>query len=176
MTRDEFGTFVEMIDCTYGRDGKKFFDTKEKITVWFSCLKDLDYKAAGYALKNHICKSPYAPTVADIRKEYAAITTPDADAWALVRVAIRNGTYGAEQEFAKLPKEVQDAVGSPASLTEWAQMPSETVESVIQSYFRKTYATVLERNRTERVLGRVGAREGSLIEEVASRLMIGGTE
>ena len=139
-------------------------------------MKDLDYEIAVAAIKNHICKSPYVPKVSDIRHEYAEITTKqtltEAEAWSMVREAIRNGYYGAEEEFAKLPAEVQEAVGRPSSLTEWSQMESGTVESVIQSYFRKAYSQVITRNKTQALLGEVGTPAGALALELAQKLKI----
>ena len=60
-------------------------------------------------------------------------------AWGLVSTALRNGNYGAEQEFEKLPSTVKKAVGSPDNLRHWAQSDSKSIETVIQSNFIRTY-------------------------------------
>ena len=73
-------------------------------------------------------------------------------AWALVSRALRNGTYGAEEEFNKLPDDVKRAVGSPEQLHNWATTDEKTVETVIQSNFMRTYRTVIERKNQTAML------------------------
>jgi hypothetical protein len=66
-------------------------------------------------------------------------------AWDMVRKAISNSGYHAEEEFDRLPEAIQIAVGNPANLREWAMMPTETVESVEQSHFIKAYRVAVGR-------------------------------
>ena len=61
------------------------------------------------------------------------------DACSMVSKALRNGIYGAEEEFDKLPEVVQQAVGSPSMIRNWAQMECDAVESVIQSNFMRSF-------------------------------------
>ena len=74
------------------------------------------------------------------------------EAWALVSNALRNGTYGAVEEFEKLPEIVQKAVGSPENLRNWAQTDVGSVENVIQSNFIKTYRAELNRKSSISIL------------------------
>lgn len=66
-------------------------------------------------------------------------------AWGLVSKALRNGTYGAVEEFNKLPPLVRQAVGMPDNLKNWATSDYQTIETVIQSNFLRTYETVVKR-------------------------------
>ncbi len=66
-------------------------------------------------------------------------------AWGLVSKALRNGTYGAVEEFNKLPPLVRQAVGMPDNLKNWATADYQTIETVIQSNFLRTYETVVKR-------------------------------
>lgn len=66
-------------------------------------------------------------------------------AWGLVSKALRNGTYGAVKEFNKLPPLVRQAVGMPDNLKNWATSDYQTIETVIQSNFLRTYETVVKR-------------------------------
>ena len=66
-------------------------------------------------------------------------------AWGLVSKALRNGTYGAVEEFNKLPPLVKQAVGMPDNLKNWATSDYQTIETVIQSNFLRTYETVVKR-------------------------------
>jgi hypothetical protein len=63
----------------------------------------------------------------------------------LVSKAIRNGYYGAEEEFAKLPEVVKKAVGNPANLRAWAHTDEQSIENVVQSNFLRTYRVVVKR-------------------------------
>ena len=63
----------------------------------------------------------------------------------LVSRALRNGYYGAVEEFNKLPPLVQKAVGSPDNLRNWALTDINSIENVVQSNFMRTYRTVVNR-------------------------------
>ena len=69
-------------------------------------------------------------------------------AWRLVRNAIRRGLYYFDEEYAKLPEDVQRVVGEPSQLRDWAMLESETIDSVIQSNFTKRYQ-IMQRRQTE---------------------------
>jgi len=92
----------------------------------------------------------YSPTPGEvkeqIRKLRQANELDEMSAWALVSKACSNGIYGYKEEFAKLPPEVQRAVGAPEQLREWAMMDSEAVASVIASNFQRNYRTMQARN------------------------------
>ena len=45
----------------------------------------------------------------------------------------------ARAEFDKLPPVIQRLVGAPSQLQEWAQMDSDTVNSVVASNFQRSY-------------------------------------
>lgn len=42
--------------------------TQTTVNLWYECLKDMNVKDGLIAAKKHILKSPYPPTIADIRK------------------------------------------------------------------------------------------------------------
>ena len=73
-------------------------------------------------------------------------------AWQLVWKALRNCGYHAEDEYAKMPEAVKRAVGSPGQLRDWALMDSDTVQSVEQSHFIRSYRAAREQLRQERKL------------------------
>ena len=76
----------------------------------------------------------------------------DLEAWAVVRKALGRSGYYWEEEYAKLPKPVRKAVGHAYNLREWSQMETDTVESVIQSQFLRSYRTILSREEELRKL------------------------
>ena len=72
----------------------------------------------------------------------------------LVQKAIRNSTYHADEEFAKLPETVQKAVSNPRQLQEWAMM--ENIDgrawNVMQSNFMRTYRFEIEKQKNMKKL------------------------
>jgi hypothetical protein len=178
MTTDEWKSVAKILNALYD-DGHYMFEAQDvaKMQAWYSCLSDLDYKVVCVAVKNLAMKSPYKPKISDIRQEYMNIVSTPAlgeqEAWEIVRDAIRNGIYGAEDEFNKFPPEVQAAVVTPWALSEWAMLASTEIDTVIQSQFKRSYRSTIERDEKERVLGAIGAKAGSmaqLAENVAKRL------
>lgn len=167
MERVEFSKIVLVLNAAYRNNGKPMIEDKMQADVWYEMLKDLDYNVAEKAVKNMIARSPYQPTIADVRKEYARLVSAPAigegEAWAMVRDAIRNGTYGATEEFEKLPPALQKAVGNPMSLTEWASLTSKEVETVVQSNFLKALRAVQERDKEAAVVGAIGAKDGEYV-------------
>lgn len=71
------------------------------------------------------------------------------EALSMVIKAVRNGIYGADEEFSKLPPIVQKAVGAETALTSWATQQSDS-SGVWQSQFLRSYRTVLNRANSER--------------------------
>lgn len=60
------------------------------------------------------------------------------EAWGLVANALKNSAYHSEQEFAKLPPEIQSVIHDPAQLKAWA-IDDNFNESVVSSNFMRSY-------------------------------------
>lgn len=121
------------------------------IAIWETLLANYDDKAGAEALKAYILSDTkgFAPAIGQI----VDIIQGDPDelgemeAWEMVNRAIRNGIYGAEEEFAKLPDTIKEAVGGPGQLRAWAQIDKEDLDTVAQSNFLRSYRTASERAR-----------------------------
>ena len=165
MTYDEFAVIAKVMNAAYA-SGDFMFTSAKQIEVWSSLLSDLDFEIAKKAVLNLIARSEKKPTIAAIRKEYFDLIVPEdlneQQAWDLVRDGIRNGTYGAVEEFEKFPDVIKRAVGSPMSLTEWAALESSQVETVIQSLFKRSYRAAIEKQNKDKVLGEIGTQAGSM--------------
>ncbi len=128
-------------------------DMSFTVDAWTSMLESFTYQEISAALKAFIVSdtSEFAPTPGQIIGLLDRVTNgqelSEMEAWSLVSKALRNGYYGAEQEFEKLPPLVQKAVGAPSQLRNWSQTDSDSVENVIQSNFMRTYRAELARNR-----------------------------
>lgn len=156
MTRDEFKILVKGMKAVYAQ--QTFLPDKDAFDMWFALLQDLPYKLANVAIQKHMLTEKFPPTPAEIREKAAQmIEVPETEmseleAWALVRKAIRNSGYHAQEEFDKLPEACREAVGNAANLEEWAKMDYEKVESVEQSHFIRNFRTAVLRIKEEQRL------------------------
>lgn len=149
MTRDEVKKVLIVIENTFATF--KVENKTQTIDVWYSFLRDIPYEVIDYALKAYIATSgsAFAPSIPQLiamaRKPQELSQTDEVTAWRLVRNAIRRGLYYYDEEFKKLPPDVQRVVGEPSQLRDWAMLESETIDSVIQSNFTKRYQTMQKR-------------------------------
>lgn len=163
MKKNEFAKLALAIKTYFPRDN--VLPSNEALELWYDLLKDLDYTAASNGLKAYVSTNKFAPTISDIR-QYATKTVKseqmnEMQAWEMVSKALRNSSYKSEEEFAKLPPAVQEAVGSPSQLRIWA-ISDDYNESVVSSNFIKTYRVVINRHsEMERMPDNISA----LIEE-----------
>ena len=172
MTTQEWYSVVKVLNDAYEFNGKAMFESPDKIMYWYSCLQDLDYAAVCGAVKRLAMTNPNRPTIADIRKECVVLTDTapkmsEAEAWSMVRMALRDSSYHAEEQFDAFPEIVKKAVVSPARLKEWGQMPSDTVGSVVRAEFRRSFESAINSVQQEKQMGRIGV---NIAEQIAERL------
>lgn len=158
MTRDETINILMSIQAAY--PSFKVPDKTVAVNTWYSLLRDYEYSQVSAALKKYIQtnKSSFAPSIGQIIDEISDIYSEneenEMEAWILVQKAIRNSTYHADEEFAKLPEIVQKAVSHPRQLQEWAMM--ENIDgrawNVMQSNFMRTYRAEVEKEKNMRKL------------------------
>lgn len=149
MTRDETVKIIRiMCDCY---PNYKPSNLSETVDVWNMMLEEYSYSQISTALKTYVHSdtSGFAPSIGQLINKLHEVQSPqelnEMEAWLLVGRALRNGTYGAVEEFNKLPPLVQKAVGGPDNLRNWAQTDSESIENVVQSNFMRTYRIVVNR-------------------------------
>lgn len=150
MNREETKRIIRiMADCYPNYNPA---DVSETVDVWTMMLEEYSYEQVSIALKSHVISdtSGFAPSIGQLVSKIQMLTQKEElnemEAWHLVSKAIKNGYYGAEEEFSKLPELVQKSIGSHEQLRQWAQSDLATVESVIQSNFMRTYRVVVERH------------------------------
>ncbi|NMA64746.1 MAG: hypothetical protein GX957_00695 [Clostridiaceae bacterium] len=150
MTRDQFKYIVVALSSNYKNFG---FEAKEQFDFWYSMLKDLDYAIAEAAVKKLVCESPYPPTIADIRKAAADVSSPKlqsaSDAWGEITSAIRNyGWYnvvGALDSMSPLTRKVAKIMGFRELCLSENQMAD-------RAHFLKLYETLERREKADRAL------------------------
>ena len=147
MTRDETKKIIRIIADSY--PNYKPSDISETIDVWSMMLEEYPYNQIAMALKAYILTdtSGFAPSIGQLVNKLTSAEPQlnEMEAWSLVSKAIRNGYYGAEEEFAKLPEVVQKAVGNPANLRAWSHTDESSIENVVQSNFLRTYRVLVKR-------------------------------
>ena len=149
LTREETVKIIRIMVDSY--PNYKPNNISETVDVWQMMLSDYDYNLVAMALKAYILSdtSGFAPSIGQLVAKIQTISQPQEldgmAAWGLVSKALRNGTYGAVEEFNKLPPLVKQAVGMPDNLKNWATSDYQTIETVIQSNFLRTYETVVKR-------------------------------
>jgi hypothetical protein len=147
MTRDETKKIIRIIADSYPNYNPSCIS--ETIDVWSMMLEEYPYNQIAMALKAYILTntSGFAPSIGQLvgKLKSAEPQLNEMEAWSLVSKAIRNGYYGAEEEFAKLPEVVQKAVGNPANLRAWSHTDEQSIENVVQSNFLRTYRVVVKR-------------------------------
>lgn len=149
MTREQVGKLLMTIQAYYPNYNPP--DKEITLNAWYKMFAEYPEELVLQALRACIATntSGFAPDVGQIMSKIQTISQPQEldgmTAWGLVSKALRNGTYGAVEEFNKLPPLVRQAVGMPDNLKNWATSDYQTIETVIQSNFLRTYETVVKR-------------------------------
>jgi hypothetical protein len=149
LTREETVKIIRIMSDCY--PNYKPNNLSETVDVWQMMLDEYSYNQVSIALKAYVTSdtSGFAPSVGEIVAKMQLVSQPQEldgmAAWGLVSKALRNGTYGAVEEFNKLPPLVRQAVGMPDNLKNWATSDYQTIETVIQSNFLRTYETIVKR-------------------------------
>ena len=109
------------------------------------------------------------------KEKIALITEPQSmtemEAWRRVREAI--SYYNATENFQRLPPIIQKILGSPSQLRDWATMEAETVDSVIQSNFMRSYTAKV---RAEKEFTALPESAKNLIESIKLKMLEAGNE
>ena len=135
MNKEEFVKTLTGVGKLYDKELDQ-----ETLTMWLSFFKENTIEEFKNAVNQHIRTSSKFPTIADIKSKMYDLGNNEesnTDLWEKFLIAIRNGIYGAEDEFKKLPKSVQRFVGGPEQLQDIAHLDSETIHSVVKGQFLK---------------------------------------
>ena len=148
MTREETAKILTIIQAAYPN-----YNPPNKtvvVNLWCMMLGDFTYEQVAAAVYAFIrtSKKGFAPSIGEIVDELQMLFGDEGEnegeAWDMVMTAIRKSGYHSDEEFYKLPKLAQKAIGSPNQLRSWAL--SETFnESVESSNFKKAYRVEKQR-------------------------------
>ena len=147
MTYEETLKIMSVLKAAYPsfyRDMKRD-DALAAVELWASMFADDDFGIVCAAVKALIAgdEKGFPPVIGQVKARIRQLTEPvqmtELEAWALVSRAVRNSTYNSEEEFAKLPPEIQDVVHDPGQLRQWAMGSAEELETVIASNFQRSF-------------------------------------
>ncbi|MGM9603013.1 MAG: replicative helicase loader/inhibitor [Faecousia sp.] len=146
-TRKETAELLTVLQSNYPDAFRGMSDNcvQAKIALWQQMFAEYPKQQVFAAAMAYMATDTkgFMPSVGQVNEQLQRMlhrmTATPAEAWSYVSAALRNSSYGAAEEFAKLPEDVQRLVGSPAQLREWAQMDAQTVQSVIGSNFQRSY-------------------------------------
>lgn len=160
MTREETIKILTVLKTAYPHSFKELTrrDAENMIDLWAVMFASESYEEVNAAVGALISTRTvgFSPTVGEVKEKLqslkAANILPEQEAWALVSKACANGLYGYKKEFAKLPPEVQRAVGAPEQIREWAKLDADTVQSVVASNFMRNYRAQQAREKERAML------------------------
>jgi len=160
MTSKEANNILAILKAAYPAGYQKVTEPDLIVTVklWAKTFKDWKYSDVENAVGAIIAtrKSDFPPSPGVVMDQLIKNTTPpemtEMEAWQLVFKAIKNSAWHSQEEFAKLPPVLQSSVGSPEMLQSWAGMDAETVNSVVQSNFMRTFRSRTAQDREYKAL------------------------
>lgn len=155
MTRQETGIIMDILTAAYPRfyRGSSAEEMRNVMKLWTDMFARDDVALVAAAVKSVIegDEKGFPPTIGQVKAKLRLLTAPkeltEAEAWDMVARAIRNGLYGAAEEFERFPPAVKRIVGSANTLREWARMDTETIHSVVSSNFQRSYRAIAAKEK-----------------------------
>lgn len=153
MTKDDTKKMIMYLRAAYPGfcEGE---DLANVLKVWHDAFKDENTSVVSEATRNYTRSSKFPPTIAGIQEQINLIKRTDSDAelWAAITKAAKNSTYGAAEEFEKLPEICQQFIGSASALKDLGQISPETLQTVVKGQFAKTAPQIRQHRDVQRGL------------------------
>jgi hypothetical protein len=135
MTKKEFATGIVMLED--GHSGFMISDNKRTMNTWYELMCHLSVEEYIYCIQNHIRTVKFKPTVASLLEMIPKSDMTELEAWNMVAKAIKSSTYHSQEEWDKLPNDIQSQI-TPEELKRLAMTEDLNVE-VVQSNFMRSY-------------------------------------
>ncbi|MDD4565527.1 MAG: replicative helicase loader/inhibitor [Eubacteriales bacterium] len=130
-------------------------EIKETIVFYHGFFGVYETPIVVAALRNYIKKNQYPPTIAGLQEQIdLLLNTEDTDSelWNQLSKACKNGLYGSDEEYNKLPPECQRWLGSPNTLRELAMVDTDTFNTVVRGQFLKTIGQIKSSEQVQKTL------------------------
>ena len=170
MTSDETLTVLAVLKAAYPGHyrGLSRVDAEALVLLWTDIFADDEVSIVAAAVKAFISRDTkgFPPVPGQVKEQVLNISFPsvitEGDAWTVIARAVSNGIYGSLEEFDRLPLLLQQLVGSPSQLRDWAMVSTEQFNTVVRSGFSRQYRAHIAR---EREFAAFPASTRQLIEE-----------
>ena len=143
MTAQEASDFLSKLALAYPAQYARLgvAELKGQIELWSGTMEGYSLEQAVIGLRVFLRGDTkgFAPVPGQVIDCIERVQRPAEDGYtnteciALIRRAIGDALYHAEEAFERLPELCRRAVGTPRNLTEWAQLDSREVETVVSS-------------------------------------------
>ena len=158
MSRDGIIAILGILRTAYPRfyANMTASEAEGTIALWGEMLGDIDIQTLTVAVKSLIAHFEYPPTISEVRKEVARITSSDnmtaIDAWNEAHKMICNGLYMTQAEFDKASPKVKRFFGSVRQLKELGMCDIDTVNTVVKGQFLKQYDVISEQENKQALM------------------------
>jgi uncharacterized protein YcgL (UPF0745 family) len=129
-------------------------DAMATLNLWEEMFAEDDVNIVKCSLKTLIgSHSGFPPDIAEVKRHMRMLLQTvtgeptDEDLWRILRKAVCNGSYGAKEEFERLPPVLQRYCGSPSALRELAVQDEKTLDTVVHGQFLRQIAAIRERQQ-----------------------------
>ncbi len=145
MNHEETTKILALLSASYPEHFQKLTSVQQQTlaNVWQNRLTNEPYELVNTAIQHIIDTSPFMPHISDVKNTIRLFTTEppmsEQEMFNRILKAVRNSTYNSEEEFNKLPEDIQKIVGSSYTLREWALLPPESIHTVISSNLQRSY-------------------------------------
>lgn len=143
MTEAEVLKVIYTIKAAYPSHYAGFtrLDFDNMVNVWDGTLDGYTYGQVSAGLNMFLASDTrgFPPVPGQVIECIQRMQRPAAEDYtstecaALIRRALSNAAYHAEEEFERLPEICRRAVGAPHNLVEWSQLDTREVETVVMS-------------------------------------------
>lgn len=178
MTREETAQMLTLLRVSYPNFYSKMqkSDMEMVLSLWTDMFINDDVNIVKYALKELIAThSGFPPDIAAVKSKIKEITSAatkeptDEELWATLKRAVSNGTYGAKQEFDRLPPILQRYCGSHTAIRDMATLDADIFNTVTRGQFLKQIKVVKDREEynkrmPEDIKALIGAVANPMIE------------
>lgn len=143
MTREDIKRLLGMMTITY--PNFKLNDPALAVDVWHNILAPDEAQNIfdAFSVYARTDTSGFAPSPGKLHMMIADRLSDEIDEGEIMTIltlASRNANYGFQEEFDKMPKALQKAIGSPTNIRNWGQMSQEQLNyafnNVVKAYKR----------------------------------------
>lgn len=155
MTKGEMTKVLSILKKAYPFFYKDItpLEGEEISDLWYEMFKEDDVVLVIKAVKLFIKsdRKGFPPVIGVIKAKMEEIieasrpkSISEFEAWQMVKDAARNSLYNSKEEFDKLPPIIQRVIGDHHTLKNWAETDRAQLETMVQSFFIKSYKSACE--------------------------------